>query len=209
MLTIDFNAQHIREAPLCLWQTFFIAPLICSKSIFTGNIIALELAVHRIVVRVGGSWLGAHTKSDFSSRGGQLPFIVNVRWRRWATGGVSDASDATKLREAQLYANEQRRQPIVGQSGKEREKAEREENNGEEINYCSFRFPRASQDVMDPDGPTATGPAFPSQICRCNTKKAAQSAIHGERGNRFSRWQAMNAMWAITGNFFAFGVSAQ
>jgi len=41
-----------------------------------------------------------------------------------------------------------------------------------------------SQDVMDPDGPTATGPAFPSQICKCNTKKAAQSAIHGERRNR-------------------------
>ena len=41
-----------------------------------------------------------------------------------------------------------------------------------------------SQDIMDPDGPTTMGPAFPSQICRCNTKKAAQSAIHGERGNR-------------------------
>ena len=50
------------------------------------------------------------------------------------------------------------------------------------MNYCSLtlRFPRASQDVMVPDGPMA----FPSQICRCNTKKAAQSAIHGERGNR-------------------------
>ena len=41
-----------------------------------------------------------------------------------------------------------------------------------------------SQDIMDPNGPTTTGPAFPLQICRCNTKKAAQSMIHGERGNR-------------------------
>ena len=41
-----------------------------------------------------------------------------------------------------------------------------------------------SQYFMDPDGPTATGPAFPSQKCRCNTKKAAQSAIHGGKGNR-------------------------
>ena len=38
-------------------------------------------------------------------------------------------------------------------------KEEREENNGGEINYCSLRIPRTSQDVVDPDGPTATGPA--------------------------------------------------
>jgi len=43
---------------------------------------------------------------------------------------------------------------------------------------------QVSQDVMDPDGLTATGLAFPLQTCRCNTKKAAQSAIHGETANR-------------------------
>ena len=41
-----------------------------------------------------------------------------------------------------------------------------------------------SQDIVDPNGLTTMGPAFPLQICRCNTKKAAQSTIHGERGNR-------------------------
>ena len=57
---------------------------------------------------------GAHTKSDLSDRGDQLPFIFNVRWRRGATGatgGVSDTISAIsvtrcelrELTDAQLY----------------------------------------------------------------------------------------------------------
>ena len=87
--------------------------------------------------------------------------------RGWAT-----RCERLELREAQLYANEHRRDhgdsqlwaDLDSEGGKERKKAESEENNEGEINFCSLWFPRASQDVMDPDGPTATGPAFPSQI---------------------------------------------
>ena len=42
----------------------------------------------------------------------------------------------------------------------------------------------ASQHLVNPDGPAATGPPFPPQICRSNTKETSKRSIHGERGYR-------------------------
>ena len=68
-------------------------------------------------------------------------------------------------------------------------KRQKERKTMEELIIAVSGFPEL-YDLM------ATGPVFPSQMRRCNTKKAAQSAIHGETGNRCTAgWLYMPAVW--------------